>query len=61
MKVVLSDSDDMSLCLKVAIMCQELSAGPPVTPRKYTSTYIHFSGVVQYPVMGSHHCARGLR
>ena len=27
-EVVLSESDDMSLCLKVAIMCQELSAGP---------------------------------
>ena len=27
-EVILSDSEDMSLCLKVAIMCQELSAGP---------------------------------
>ena len=27
-EVVLSESDNMSLCLKVAIMCQELSAGP---------------------------------
>ena len=27
-EVVLSVSDNMSLCLKVAIMCQELSAGP---------------------------------
>ena len=25
-EVVLSESDDMSLCLKVAFMCQELSA-----------------------------------
>ena len=27
-EVVLSESDDMSLCLKVAFMCQKLDAGP---------------------------------